>query len=238
MKLSIVIPCFNERETIKKVVEAVKASLPGVEKEIIIVDDASQDGTREILEKSISPLVDKIIYQHRNQGKGAALRAGFAAANGEVVVVQDADLEYDPNDYAVLLKPIQEGRADAVYGSRFGKDALKHFIFSHYLGNRFLTFVSNLFTGLRLSDMETCYKMIRREILNKITVEENRFGFEPEITAKLSRLGCRIEEVSIYYHGRTMQKKISWRDGFPALWAIFKYNVLKSPRCDKKRDEK
>jgi glycosyltransferase involved in cell wall biosynthesis len=227
MILSIVIPCYNERATIHKLIDAVRAS-PVQDKEIIIVDDCSTDGTREILQKEIAPLVGKIIYHERNQGKGAALRTGFAAATGEAVIVQDADLEYDPQDYEKLMQPIIDGKADAVYGVRFGKDELKRFIFMHYVGNKFLTFASNIFSGVWLKDMETCYKMIRRDVLQKITIEENRFGFEPEITAKLVRLKARIVELPIYYRGRTENKKISaWRDGFPALWAIVKYNVLK-----------
>jgi glycosyltransferase involved in cell wall biosynthesis len=231
MKLSVVIPCYNERETIEKIVAAVRAAtLPAnVEREIIIVDDFSKDGTRDILKEKISANVEKILYHEKNQGKGAALRTGFAAATGDVVVVQDADLEYDPSEYMNLIKPIIDGKADVVFGSRFmGAGAHRVVYFWHYMGNKFLTLLSNAFTNINLSDMETCYKMFRREILQKIKIEENRFGFEPEITAKVAKLGCRIYEVGIAYYGRTYAegKKIGWRDGFRALWAIFKYNVF------------
>jgi glycosyltransferase involved in cell wall biosynthesis len=229
MKLSVVIPCYNERKTIKTIVEAVRAVQP-LDKEVIIVDDFSRDGTRDVLEKEIKPLVDKIIYHSRNLGKGAALRTGFAAATGEVVVVQDADLEYDPSEFATLMKPIQDGKADVVYGSRFMGGAPHRVVyFWHYMGNKFLTLVSNMFTNLNLTDMETCYKMFRREVLTKIKIEEPRFGFEPEITAKVSKLGVRVFEVGIAYYGRTYAegKKIGWRDGFRALWAILKYNLFR-----------
>ena len=230
MKLSIVIPCYNEVSTIRRIVEAVRAS-PIEEKEIIIVDDCSSDGTRDILQREIEPLVDRVIYHDRNQGKGAALRTGFAAATGEAVVVQDADLEYDPKEYGKLLQPILEDRADVVFGSRFmGGEAHRVVYFWHMLGNRFLTLLSNACTNINLTDMETCYKMFRREVLQKIKIEENRFGFEPEITAKVAALeGCRIFEVGISYYGRTYAegKKIGWKDGVRAIYAILKYNFLR-----------
>ena len=230
MKLSIVIPCYNERATIRALVEAVRAA-PVAEKEIIVVDDCSTDGTRDLLRAEIEPLVSRILYHERNQGKGAALRTGFAAATGDAVVVQDADLEYDPQEYPRLLKPVVDGKADVVFGSRFmGAEAHRVVYFWHMVGNRFLTLTSNMFTNINLTDMETCYKLFRREILQQITIEENRFGFEPEITAKVARLpNCRIYEVGISYYGRTYAegKKIGWRDGFRALWAILKYNVLR-----------
>jgi len=227
MKLSVVIPCYNEEHTIQAIVEAVKKA-PIQNIEIIIVDDCSKDNTRQVLERDIKPLVDKIIYHDINQGKGAALRTGFQHVTGDVVVVQDADLEYDPQEDPLLLEPILKNKADVVFGSRFmGGQAHRVVYFWHSVGNTFLTLLSNMFTNINLTDMETCYKMFRREVLQKITIEENRFGFEPEITAKVAKLGVRIYEVGISYHGRTYAegKKIGWRDGFRAMYAIIKYNL-------------
>ena len=229
MKLSVVIPCYNEADTIRRIVEHVRAA-PVPDQEIIVVDDGSTDGTPEVLRQEVAPLVDRIIYHEVNRGKGAALRTGFAVATGDIVLVQDADLEYDPQEYPKLIKPIVDGQADVVFGSRFmGGGAHRVVYFWHMVGNKFLTLLSNMFTGINLTDMETCYKVFRREVLQKITIEENRFGFEPEITAKVARLGCVIYEVGISYYGRTYRegKKIGWHDGFRALYAIVKYNVFR-----------
>lgn len=228
MKLSIVIPCYNEVSTIEKIVAAVQEA-PVPQKEIIIVDDFSTDGTREILKEKLGSKVDKIIYHDVNQGKGAALRSGFQAATGEVVVVQDADLEYDPNEYPLLMEPIENGKADVVFGSRFtGGGPHRVVYFWHMIGNKFLTLLSNMFTNINLTDMETCYKMFRREVIQSITIRENRFGFEPEITAKVARGGYRIFEVGISYYGRTYAegKKIDWKDGVWAIYCILRYNLL------------
>jgi glycosyltransferase involved in cell wall biosynthesis len=227
MKLSIVIPCYNEAKTIRTIVDRVRSS-PYPDKEIVIVDDCSRDGTRDLLRTQIEPLVDKIIYHEVNQGKGAALRTGFAAVTGDAVIVQDADLEYDPGEYPKLMRPIVEGKADVVFGSRFmGGEAHRVHFFWHMVGNKFLTLLSNMFTNLNLTDMETCYKEFRRDVLQRIQIEENRFGFEPEITAKVSKLNVVIFEIGISYYGRSYAegKKIGWRDGFRALWAILKYNL-------------
>ena len=227
MKLSIVIPCYNERETILNLVNAVRAS-PVADKEIIIVDDCSSDGTRELLRETVESMVARVIYHEVNKGKGAALRAGFQHATGDIVVVQDADLEYDPQEYPVLMKPILDGKADAVFGTRFqGGDAHRVVYFWHMVGNRFLTLLSNMFTNINLTDMETGYKMMKRSVLQKITLVEDRFGFEPEITAKLARAKCVMYEVGISYSGRTYEegKKIGFKDGLRAIYAIVKYNT-------------
>jgi glycosyltransferase involved in cell wall biosynthesis len=229
MKLSVVIPCFNEAETICKVVAAVKAS-PVEDCEIIIVDDCSEDGTRDILRSVLESQVDKIAYHAKNKGKGAALRTGFSLATGDIVIVQDADLEYDPQEYPVMTQPIVDGKADVVFGSRFaGGNPHRVVYYWHMVGNKFLTTLSNMFTNINLTDMETCYKAFRREIIQSIKVEENRFGFEPEITAKVAKKNCRIYEVGISYYGRTYQegKKIGWKDGFRAIYCILKYNLFR-----------
>lgn len=232
MKLSIIIPVYNENKTIQTVVESVRSVELSVceSKEIIVVDDCSTDGTKDKLLHEIHSMVDKIIFHEKNKGKGAAIRSGISQATGDVIVVQDADLEYDPSEYSKLIRPILEDKADVVYGSRFiGNDAHRVLYFWHYMGNKFLTLLSNMFSNLNLTDMETCYKMFKREIIQGIKLEQNRFGFEPEITAKIAKIkNCRIYEVGISYHGRTYQegKKINWKDGVSAIWCILKYNLF------------
>lgn len=228
MKVSVVIPCFNERNTIEQVVNSVR-SAPIQDIEIIIVDDGSTDGTIGVLKEKIAGLADQIIYQPENRGKGAALRAGFAATTGDVVLVQDADLEYSPSDYPALLAPILSGNADVVFGSRFlGGRPHRVLYFWHMMGNRFLTLLSNMFTNLNLTDVETCYKVFRAPLLKDLDLRERGFGFEPEITAKLAKMRCRIYEVGISYSGRTYEegKKVNWKDGFRAIYAIVRYNLF------------
>jgi glycosyltransferase involved in cell wall biosynthesis len=226
--VSVIMPCYNEVSTIEQIIKAVLDS-PLENKEIIIIDDGSTDGTKELLKFRIEPQVSKVIFHDRNRGKGAAIRSGIAAASGAVVIVQDADLEYDPKDYPRLLEPIRQDKAEVVYGSRFaGGDPHRVLYFWHSVGNKLLTLVSNMFTNLNLTDMETGYKVFRREILEQITIEEDRFGFEPEITAKIAKLKCRVYEVGISYSGRTYEegKKISWKDGLWTIWCILKYNLI------------
>jgi len=228
MRLSVVIPVYNEIDTLEELISRVQAV--NLDKEIIVVDDYSTDGTRAKLAQFGHSENVKIIYHDKNQGKGAALRTGFAVATGDVVIIQDADLECDPQEYFKLVEPITSGRADVVFGSRFaGGESHRVLYFWHCVGNKFLTFLSNCFTDLNLTDMETCYKVFRREIIQSISIKENRFGFEPEITAKVAALGCRIYEVSISYDGRPSDqgKKIGWKDGVRAVWCILKYNVGK-----------
>ena len=230
MKLSVVIPVYNEAATIESLLDRVR-SVP-VDKELVVVDDCSTDGTRDrlaALQQRGDPDL-RIVFHEVNRGKGAALRTGFGAATGDVVIIQDADLEYDPFEYPKLMQPIVDGRADVVYGSRFaGGESHRVLYFWHSLGNKFLTLLSNAFTNLNLTDMETCYKVFRRDVLQRIQLEEDRFGFEPEVTAKVARLGVRIYEVGISYAGRTYEegKKIGWKDGVRAIWCIIKYNVLR-----------
>ena len=229
MQLSVVIPCYNEAATIRDLVAAVEAAAPAG-KEIIVVDDCSTDGTRELLRSEIEGTRAVVVYHDVNRGKGAALRTGFARATGDIVIIQDADLEYDPNEYGLVIGPIVEGKADAVYGSRFmGHRPHRVLYFWHRVGNGLLTLLSNMFTNLNLTDMETCYKAFRREVIQSIHLEEDRFGFEPEVTAKLARGGFRIYEVGIAYYGRTYAegKKIGWRDGVRAIVCILKYNLFR-----------
>ena len=248
MNLSVVIPVYNERQFICELLRRVQeVEVRGVDKEIVIVEDCSEDGTREILQSMVDaqnaglqqftpsdsggsvPIGNlKVFFQGRNQGKGAALRRGFKEASGEVVLVQDADLEYDPRQYPILLQPIMDGEADVVYGSRFLGGPHRVLYFWHSVGNHVLTTLSNMFTNLNLTDMETCYKVFRRDVLKGIVIRQNRFGFEPEITAKVVKLKCRVFEVPISYYGRTYAegKKIGWRDGLNALWCIVRYGLL------------
>lgn len=222
--LSIIIPCYNEEQHITNLVKKVLES-PVENKEIIVVDDCSTDNTCKILESEIRPLVSKILYHEKNAGKGAALRTGINAATGDAVIIQDADLEYDPMEYPRIVEPIFEDKADVVYGSRFLSGSKFGGYWQNKLANKSLTFLSNCFTGLKVTDMETCYKAFKREIIQSITIEENRFGFEPEVTAKLARKKCRITEVPVSYYPRTVEegKKIGFKDGLRAIYCIVKY---------------
>lgn len=227
IKLSVVIPVYNEKRTVGEIVSRVQA-VP-VDKEIVLVDDGSTDGTRELL-PTIRDRHDgvRVILHDRNRGKGAALRTGFAAATGDVLIVQDADLEYDPREYPRLLEPILDGRADVVYGSRFLGGPHRVLLFWHYMGNRFLTFLSNLMANINLTDMETCFKVFRKEVLEGMPLRSDRFGFEPEFTMKVAKRKYRIYEVPISYSGRSYGegKKITWRDGIKAIFCIFRYRIM------------
>lgn len=221
--LSIIIPCYNEKDSIHSIIDRIlKSPIPN--KEIIVVDDKSTDGTSEILDKEIAPLVSKVIHHEVNQGKGGALRTGFQHATGDIVIIQDADLEYDPNEYPLVVTPIINNECDVCYGSRFLHQAAKGYK-ANQLANRLLTSLSNIFTHLHLTDMETCYKCFRREIIQAVDIQENRFGFEPEITVKVAKMGVRVKEVPISYYPRTNEegKKIGFKDGLRAIYCIWKY---------------
>jgi glycosyltransferase involved in cell wall biosynthesis len=228
--LSVVIPAYNEEATIAGILDRVHA-VEGISKEIIVVDDCSSDRTRELIEGELRERIGQVICHEKNQGKGAALRTGIRHATGRFVIIQDADLEYDPEDYHTVLEPLLSGRADVCYGSRYlPASGRRVYPYWHTQVNKFLTWLSNMFTNLNLTDMETCYKCFRREVIQSVDIVENRFGFEPEVTAKISRMpGLRICEVAVSYEARTYEagKKIGWKDGVRALWCIFKYNVLR-----------
>ena len=228
MNVSIIIPCFNEENTILNIVHSVKKNI-NENDEIILIDDFSSDKTRDILEKDLKNDIDCLILNEKNFGKGYSIRKGIEKAKGDIILIQDADLEYDPNDYQKLLKPIKEGFADVVYGSRFiGSEEKRVLYFWHMVGNKFLTLLSNMLTNLNLTDMEVCYKVFKANVIKDISLIENRFGFEPEITAKISKKKIRIYEVGVKYYGRTYSdgKKITWRDGFSAIRCIVKYNLF------------
>lgn len=228
MKLSIIIPYYNEKSALPDLISLVKEA-PVEEKEIILVDDCSEDGTTQLIKTKIEKKIDKVIYHPKNMGKGAAIKSGLEYVTGDLVILQDADLEYDPREYPKLMAPIIEGKADVVYGSRFlGGGPHRVHLFWHYVGNKFLTILSNMFTNLNLTDMETCYKLFRTEIIKGIDLEQKGFGIEPEITAKIAKKGCRIYEVGISYYGRSYSegKKINWKDGFKAIYCIIKYGIL------------
>ena len=231
MKLSVIIPCFNESATIIEILNRVRNCQISLELEVIVIDDFSTGGTREILQNELGKMVDVLHLQQKNTGKDAAIREGFKLATGEIVLIQDADLEYDPSEYKNLIQPILDGKADVVFGSRFLSSGPRRVLyFWHKVGNTLLTFISNVFTNLDLTDMETCYKVFKKDVVNRIHLKENRFGLEPELTAKIAKLNIRIYEVGISYYGRTYAegKKIGWKDGFRALYCIVKYNLSRN----------
>ncbi len=228
MKLSIIIPCYNEKEFLPQLISLVKKSSVE-EKEIILVDDGSDDGTTDIIKSQLEEDVDKVVYHPENRGKGAAIQSALRYVTGDLVIIQDADLEYDPEEYKKLMVPVLEGKADVVYGSRFlGEGPHRVHLFWHYVGNRLLTILSNMFTNLNLTDMETCYKLFRTEIIKGITIRQKGFGIEPEITAKIAKKRCRVYEVGISYYGRSYNegKKINWKDGFKAIYVILRYGIF------------
>lgn len=229
MKLSVIIPCFNEKPTLTQLLTLVKEA-PVKDMEIILVDDGSSDGTTELIRDELEKDVDKVVYHPVNLGKGAAIGSGLRQVTGEMVLIQDADLEYDPAEYPRLMAPIEDGKADVVYGSRFlGGGPHRVHLFWHYVGNKFLTILSNMFTNLNLTDMETCYKLFKTDVIKDITIEENGFGIEPELTAKVAKKKCRVYEVGISYYGRSYAegKKINWKDGLWAVFAILKYSIFR-----------
>jgi glycosyltransferase involved in cell wall biosynthesis len=229
MKLSIIIPCYNEKDTIEELIGRVKA-VPLDEKQVILVDDGSTDGTTELIRADLAGQVDAVVYHTRNLGKGAAISSGLKQVSGELVIIQDADLEYDPKEYTLLMAPVLAGKADVVYGSRFlGGGPHRVHLFWHYVGNKCLTILSNMFTNLNLTDMETCFKLFKTDIIKDIDLQQKGFGVEPEVTAKVARKKCRIYEVGISYYGRsyTEGKKINWKDGLKALYVIVRYGIFK-----------
>jgi len=228
-RLSIIIPCYNERKTLADLIRKVR-NAPVSDKEIILVDDCSTDGTTDLIRTEIAAQVDRVVYHEHNQGKGAAIRTGLEFVTGDIVIIQDADLEYDPDEYPRLIAPIWENKADVVYGSRFtGEGPHRVHLFWHYVGNRILTLLSNVFTNLNLTDMETCYKVFRTEVIKRIKIRQSRFGIEPELTAKIARQKCRVYEVGISYYGRSYDegKKIGWKDGFKAIYCIVRYGLFR-----------